>query len=137
MTEFRNHGEFKIVVDGDIITSELTGPWNIETARDFMVQLMTVAARQMKGQPWASLVVCKESILFPLEMIAPLRAGIATRVVEFNQVAVAMVITPEVEGYGVLDGRIRSIYEGLIPFEVFGRVEDAVAWFRKFLTKPV
>jgi hypothetical protein len=130
---FPRHGEFRIQVDGRIVRSELVGPWNIETARDYIRQLDMVVEHELTGQRWASLVVCLQSILFPLDMIAPLRASIQARVAKTNQAAVAMVVAPEVEGYRVLHPTIRRIYDGLIPFEIFDTLEDAQAWLARML----
>jgi len=131
--EFRKHGDFKIVVDNRIITSELIGPWNIETARDYIARLDATVERRGSTESWGSVVVCLESVQFPLEMIVPLRASVQKRVALHNQAAIAMVVAPDVEGYGVLFPTIRSIYEGLIPFEIFDTRPQAMAWIRGFL----
>jgi hypothetical protein len=133
-TMFRKHGDFQIRVDGRIIRSELIGPWNLETAKDYMRRLDAAVSAHMAGSKWGSLVVCRESIQFPLAMIPPLRASIEKRVSQFNQVAVAMVVTPEVEGFRVLYPPIRSIYAGLLPFEIFETVEEAIAWMRPLVS---
>lgn len=131
--EFPKHGDFSIEVDGRIVTSELVGPWNIETAREYIHQLDTVVAERLAGQRWGSVVVCRESIQFPLDMIAPLRASVQRRVAQFDQAAVAMVVAPDVEGYRLLYPPIRSIYDGLVPFDIFDTRNDADAWMARML----
>jgi hypothetical protein len=133
VTLFKNHGDFHIRVEGRIIHSEVTGTWSIEAAQDYMRQLDRVVEQQMAGQPWGSVVMCRGSILFPLDMIAPLRERIAMWVSRFRQAAVATVVGPEVEGYGLLYPTLRSIYAGLIPFDIFDTTEAAIAWMRPLL----
>lgn len=130
---FPKHGDFRIEVEDRIICSELIGPWNIETARDYIRQLDATVESCCGDQPWGSVVVCRDSVQFPLDMIGPLRASVQSRVEKFNQVAVAMAVAPEVEGYGFLFPTIRGIYRDLIPFEIFDTRAQALQWIRSYL----
>lgn len=38
-----------------------------------------------------------------------------------------------VEGYGVVDKQARMVYDGVLPFEIFERGEDALAWLERQL----
>lgn len=135
--KFPKHGDFRIRIDGQIVTSELAGPWNIEAARDYIQQLDALVTHAFSQRRWGSIVICRESIQFPLEMIAPLRTSIQTRVAQFNQVAVAMVVAPDVEGYGLLFPIIRGIYEGVVPFELFDTLPPALSWMSERLNESV
>jgi hypothetical protein len=130
---FPKHGDFRIEVGRRIVTSELIGPWNVETAHEYIRQLDTTVESRLGGLPWGSVVVCRESIQFPLDMIGPLRTSVQNRVVRFNQAAVAMAVAPEVEGYGVLFPTIRGIYRDLVPFEIFDSKEQALDWISSYL----
>lgn len=131
--QYPRHGDFNIRVAGDVVISELMGPWNIEAARAYIGELDAIVERELDGRRWGSVVICRDSVQFPLEMIAPLRASVEKRVTRFNQAAIAMAVAPEVEGYGVLFPTIRRIYDGLIPFDIFDTEQQACDWIKRFL----
>ncbi|WP_199609797.1 hypothetical protein [Flocculibacter collagenilyticus] len=56
MTEFKEHGELKLEIEGNILIVEGTGPWNTE-ALQASGTAVTPLAKQLKDKPWGVLAI--------------------------------------------------------------------------------
>jgi len=95
-----------------------------------------VAQLAAKG-PWGCITVVHESMLTSLEVLEAGREAVAKLPEESRLVALAWVLTPELEGYAVLYRRYATMYEGLIETKVFDNLPGAQYWIEKVIaSKP-
>lgn len=128
MKKFKVHGDFLLTVEGRVLFAKVRGPFNYEFARTYM-HTYTPAAHALAAEgPWGSITEFSESALFPLEMSALMREQTIIAVNELQMVANCWVVTPSVEGYGIVDKQARKVYDGVLPFEIFESSDEARMW---------
>lgn len=129
---FRVHGTTRHEVLGNIIHAEVDGPWNIELIQEYVAQLTpSVDALSARG-PWAVIVEIRGASLCPPEAVEAIHQGVLLHAAK-GRACTAYVIAPEVEGAGVTDVVWRSIYAGVMPFEIFETLDEALTWVRAHL----
>ncbi|UUZ49455.1 hypothetical protein LP420_03915 [Massilia sp. B-10] len=70
---FRPHGKFATRVDGRLIISEVTGPWNKELVQYWGQRCLPEATLVAAGGPWVGIAIIHESMLCPPDALAVLR----------------------------------------------------------------
>ncbi|MFZ6675064.1 hypothetical protein [Undibacterium sp. Xuan67W] len=127
----RSHGSFKIYVDGQILVSEVTGPWNTELVTQWVEAMMpTIEELSAKGS-WGTIAIVKNSLLCPKEALELLtdRARIAVDKRQF--VGSVYVASPEVEGRNFIEPIYEKFYQGICPIKFFDDYDVARNWIQQ------
>ncbi|OYU45804.1 MAG: hypothetical protein CFE44_05595 [Burkholderiales bacterium PBB4] len=131
---FVPHGEFKIRTEGQVIISEIHGPWNVEMMRAWGQSFAPVAQALCVSGPVGSIGAYSHSLLTSPDSIALLGKLLRYGVEHYQVACTADVYDASVEGY-VLGPRIfKSVYEGVVPSRSFARLADAVSWVNTVLS---
>ena len=128
MTKFAPHGDFDFSIDGRVLISKVAGPFNAEFARAYMRAITPIIHTLAESGPWGGIAEFSGSALFPLEMSALIRSQAIIAVEQLQMVANCWVVSPSVEGYGIVDKQARRVYGGVLPFEIFENSADARVW---------
>lgn len=129
-TRFRPHGRVDMWMENDVLHYEATGPFNAEVfdclavaQKDFLVTL------PLKG-PWASICTLRTSAMATPDSIARYTQLMQSpKPAQFEPVATAFVIGPEIEGGKIMSPHFERIYT-LIgrPFKVCATMDEAQTW---------
>ncbi len=121
------HGVIDVEQQGQIIVGHVVGPWNVELIEYYREQMLKLIPKVMANGPWATIVELKGAAICPQEAIDLIKQGITADAVK-HRVCTCYVITPDVEGYHLMNRVWRKLYEGIVPFEIFASMEEAIAW---------
>lgn len=83
--------------------------------------------------PWACITVVYGSMLTSLEVFAAGKDAVANRPDDSNLVALAWVLTPDLEGYNLLYRRYEAMYAGLLETKVCDSLSAARDWIERVL----
>lgn len=133
---FRVHGTTQHAVRGRVIHAVVGGPWNVELIQTYAAQLAPTVEALRAGGPWAVIVEIHGASLCPMEAVEAIRQGVQSHA-RLGRVCTAYVIAPEVEGAGVTDAVWRGIYAGVMPFEIFETLDEALPWVQAHLDRAV
>ena len=122
---FRSHGNFLTRVDGRLIISDVTGPWNKELVEEWAIAAQPVA---IGVGPHVGIAVIHGSMLCTPEALLVLRrcAGYAAHALAC--VAHAIVADKTVEGRDFVESSFFRAYEGVLPLAIFYTLEEARSW---------
>jgi hypothetical protein len=134
-SSYRAHGSFSIRVEGRIIVSDVTGPWNKELVEDWALAAFPLAKEMMQHGPHAGVAIMHESMLCPPEAMASLKLAVQYSVKKLNCVAHIIVAGPTIAGRTLLESTFARIYEGICPHRLFDNVEQAMAWGEKLVAE--
>lgn len=127
-TAFRPHGKFSIAVDGQLMITEVTGPWNKELVEYWAHQCYPQAKALSAAGPYAGIAVISESMLCPPDAMETLREIVLFSATRLRCIAHVIVADPSVDGRGFLDSTFARIYDGVVDHRVFDTLEEARAW---------
>jgi hypothetical protein len=122
---FRAHGQFSSRVDGRLIFSSVTGPWNKELVQEWAVS--SHALVKSVG-PHVGIALIQESMLCTPEALQVLRHSAQYAAKSLHCIAHAMVADKSIDGRDLVDASFLRAYEGVIPFAIFYTVDEARAW---------
>ncbi|WP_394778873.1 hypothetical protein [Undibacterium sp.] len=125
---FTPHGQFSLHVDGRVIVSEVTGPWNLELVKDWAREVNPYAAAMQEGGPWGGIAIIHESMLGTPDAMAALGAASAYAVAHYGCIAQLVVATTDVAGRRVVEPAFRRLYEHVCACEFFDDYAAAKAW---------
>ncbi|MFZ6742361.1 hypothetical protein ACO0LC_03975 [Undibacterium sp. JH2W] len=134
-TAFPPHGQFKIYLEGRILVTEVSGPWNVELVRQWGAAVRPYSLQLMHGGPWAGLAIIKKSMLSTPEGMEELGRITANGVTTFACIANVVVATPDVAGRGVVESAFKRIYEGVCAYAFFDEADEARQWLHELLGK--
>ncbi len=134
-TTYPMHGKFTIRVDGQIIVSDVTGPWNKELVEAWGVQVYPTAKALAANGPNAGIAIVHESMLCPPDALASLKLLVQYSVTKLNCVGHCIVASRDIAGRDLLQATYARIYEGIVAYQLFDNFDDAMAWSRKQLAK--
>lgn len=130
---FRAHGEFSTRVEGRLVISEVTGPWNIELVRACMAELHAKALPLAATGPHVGVGIVHGSILCPPDAFALLASAIGYAARRLNCIGNCIVAGPEVEGRALMQAQYAHIYAGLTPYCRFDELGSARLWALELL----
>ena len=136
---FPPHGRVQWHMDGQLLRTEVVGPFNKELAQ-LVGPILHKAFSQLVAQgPCAEVVVVQQNALAGPDVLAALaqglrqlvQAGLAPR-------GTAFVIAPEVEGSHMMPALLAQSYAdaGWPAFQVFATLEEANTWVQGLLAAP-
>lgn len=121
---FRPHGKFHIWIEGQLLLTEVTGPWNRELIDYWAAQALELAQQFSTDRPYIAITTVHDSILCPNDAIDRI-----ARAIEFSRTKLAclenlIVAADNVEGRDV----VQSAYHRIGLRRFFSKFEDAKAW---------
>lgn len=127
-TAFRPHGKFTTHVEGRLIVSEVTGPWNKELVEFWGARCLPDAKALGASGPWVGIAVIRESMLCPPSAIDSLRRIAQYSGAKLNCLAHVIVADASVDGRDFLEPAFARIYEGAVEHAIFYTFDEARAW---------
>jgi hypothetical protein len=134
-SEFHPHGDFLIRRDGQVLVSEVTGPWNAELVALWAKQIYPYARELAAQGPHAGIAIVRQSMVTSPEALAKLRQIVAYSVANLRCVAHVIVADRSVEGRSLLEPVFAKVYEGLCAHRLFEDYDPARAWVQALLTE--
>jgi hypothetical protein len=125
---FRPHGKFATHVDGRLMVSEITGPWNKELVEYWGLRCYPEAKRLSEEGPYVGIAVIRESMLCPADALESLRRIVRYSATHLNCIAHVIVADAGVDGRDFLEPVFARIYEGVVAHAIFYTFEEACAW---------
>jgi hypothetical protein len=134
-SSFRPHGAFHTRVEGRLIISQVTGPWNKELVCYWGQRCLPEATVLAASGPWVGIAVIAESMLCPPDALAMLRRIAGHSATHLRCIAHVIVAGPEVDGRDFLEPMFARVYEGLVEHAIFYTFEEARAWSLALLAR--
>jgi hypothetical protein len=132
-TAFRPHGKFTIQVDGPLMVTDITGPWNKELVEYWADRCYPQARALSDAGPYVGIAVFHESMLCPPDAMDMLRKIVYYSATKLRCIAHVIVAAPSVDGRDFLESTFARIYDGVVEHRIFYTVEEARAWSLAFL----
>lgn len=124
----RIHGSIETRIEGRLIVSDITGPWNKELVDHWAMTTYHDALTLSASGPWVALGIFLESMMCTPDALDSIRRTVQYSVVKLRCVGYAIVADASVEGRDLLAPTFAAIYEGLVPFRMFDNAGEARAW---------
>src|SRR4051812_30321104 len=112
MSTFRQHGLFTAHVEGRILITEVTGPWNLEMIENWARHVYPMAKALAADGPHVSISIIRESMFCPPDAFDALRRTVEFGVSKLHLLGQLNVADQSVEGRGFLESTYARIYEG-------------------------
>jgi hypothetical protein len=125
---FRPHGHFANHVEGRLIVSEITGPWNRELVQYWARQCLPPATLLAKDGPYVGIAVIRNSMLCPADALEELARVVRYSATRLNCIAHVIVADASVDGRDFLEPVFARIYDGVVAHAIFYTIEEARAW---------
>ncbi len=125
---FPSHGKYSLYRDGQVLVTEVVGPWNLELVQEWARSAIPFSIEMHEDGPWAGIAIMSESMLATPEAMDALRKVVAASVEQFNCIAHIVVASPGVAGKGIVEGAFKKVYEGLCLSGFFDDYASAKAW---------
>lgn len=132
-TRFTPHGEFKAYVDGRIIVSEVTGPWNRELVLTWANEMFVYGKQLSASGPYVGIAVIRESMLCPPDALDALRNAISYGTKKLGCVGNILVAAADVEGRKLLLPSYEKLYDDATPHRIYYDFDKARAWALELL----
>ncbi len=135
---FKPHGHIEIVGEGQIITSHLTGPFNIEGLQAMHRARLSFLKSYQPKQPWAVIVVCHGSVLISPEGLTLHQQHLVESYSQFpmRPRAYAWVANGHVEGFDLMSPTYIANFAAVgIPMQAFHDPVLAEQWLLGLLSK--
>jgi len=136
-SKFQPHGEFKPTIHGQVLIAHCWGSWNIEMHQE-SARLSKPLVEELSARgSWGCVTVVHESMVTSLEVLQAGRDAVASMPKDSGLVALAWVLTPDLEGYSFLYKRYESMYADLLETKTFDNLAAAQYWIENAIaSKP-
>lgn len=125
---FRSHGHFTTRVEGQLIISEVTGPWNKELVEEWARSAQPVAQSLAAHGPHVGIAVITGSMLCTPDALKVLREAARYAAGTLDCRAHVIVAAATVEGRDFVEANFIRAYEGVLPLAIFYTLDEARAW---------
>ena len=130
---FAPHGQFDAYVDGRIVISEVTGPWNKELIDEWALAVYPLAKTVSADGPHAGIAIIHGSLLCPPDALEELRKAVLYSAQHLDNVGHAIVADASVEGRNLLARTFAELYTGVVPYRMFDALLPAKEWINTLL----
>ena len=124
---FQTHGHFHTHLDGRLVVSNITGPWNKELVASWARQCYPAVKTLAASGPYVGIAVIHESMLCPPDAMRTLRNVVARSASELNCIGHLVVADSTVEGRALVKGNFIEVYQGLVDYGFFDNFDAARA----------
>jgi hypothetical protein len=125
---FRPHGTFSTHVEGRLMVSEITGPWNKELVEYWGRHCYPQARLLSDAGPYVGIAVIRESMLCPPDAMEALRKIVRYSATRLHCIAHVIVADASVDGRDFLEPVFARIYAGVVEHAIFYGLDEARAW---------
>lgn len=125
---FRPHGKFSTHVEGRLMVSEITGPWNKELVEYWGLRCLPGAKALSATGPYVGIALIRESMLCPPDAMESLRRVVHYSATRLHCIAHVIVADASVDGRDFLEPVFARIYEGVVDHAIFYGFDDAREW---------
>jgi hypothetical protein len=132
-TRFQQHGEFKAYIDGQVIVSEVVGPWNRELVLAWAAEMFEYGKKLSATGPYVGIAVIHGSMLCPPDAFEALRRAISYGSRKLGCKGNILVADASVEGRTLLLPTYEKLYDDAIPHRIFYDFDKARAWAMELL----
>jgi hypothetical protein len=126
---FRPHGKFQIWTEGQLLLTELTGPWNRELVEYWAAQAFELANTFSLERPYIGITIVHESILCPADAIDRIARAIQVSRTKLHCIENVIVAADSVEGKEL----VRSTYQRIGLRHFFSDLDSAKAWAEQMI----
>lgn len=130
---FSQHGDFTARVEGRLIISEVTGPWNLELVRSWGRVVDPLARELSATGPHVGIAVLHGSVMCPPDAFALMREMIAYGIAHLGLVGNCLVADATVEGASLLEPMYANFYDPGTPHRFFSDLDECKAWASELL----
>jgi hypothetical protein len=125
---FRPHGDYAAWVEGRLVISEVTGPWNVELVRLWAAELHAKTAPLAATGPHAGIAIIHGSMLCPPDALELMAKAVRYPERHLRCVAHVVVADASVEGRELMRASYARMYPGAMPHRLFDDVAEARTW---------
>lgn len=125
---FRPHGKFSTHVEGRLMVSDITGPWNKELVEYWGLYCYPAAKALSDSGPFVGIAIIRNSMLCPPDALAALGRVVRHSATKLHCIAHVIVADAGVDGRDFLEPVFARIYEGVVEHAIFYKIEEARAW---------
>jgi hypothetical protein len=125
---FRPHGKFSTRVEGRLMISDVTGPWNKELVQYWGQRCYPEAKALSEHGPYVGIAIIHESMLCPPDALEALGQIVRFSATRLHCIAHVIVADAAVDGRDFLEPAFARIYEGVVAHEIFYTLDEARAW---------
>lgn len=125
---FRPHGKFSTHVEGRLIVSEVTGPWNKELVEYWGLHCYQAARELSDSGPFVGIAVIRNSMLCPADALEALGRVVRHSATKLHCIAHVIVADASVDGRDFLEPVFARVYEGVVEHAIFYTFEEAREW---------
>ena len=128
MNEFAAHGECRVSIEGRLLVTRVTGPWNRELVELWAADSLQGAQQLCIQQRWAMLAIVSQSMLSTADAVVALGKAIRQLIAQSSPMASVYVAAPGTEGRGMVNSGLERMHHGMVPVRFFDSETDARAW---------
>ncbi|MES2018475.1 MAG: hypothetical protein V4484_18455 [Pseudomonadota bacterium] len=126
--QYRPHGSFSTHVEGQLMISEITGPWNKELVEYWGQHSFAQAKALSDAGPYVGIAIIRESMLCPADAFESLRRVVRYSATKLRCIAHVIVADAGVDGRDFIEPLFARVYDGLVQHAIFYNIDDARAW---------
>ena len=131
--KFRMHGDFNCYFEGQVLVTEVTGPWNRELIEAWAEASYPMALAASKRGAYIGIAVIRRSMLCPPDALDALRQKVRYASKYLNCICNVVVAARDVEGRDFVEPNFVQIYENVVPYRFFYELDEAMAWSQALL----
>ena len=124
-TQFSQHGKFSNRTEGQLLISEVVGPWNIELVSNWAKDSYPLAVSLAQNGPWIYILVIQGSLLCPPEAMAEMKRIATYAATNLKVIANLLVAADGTEGYLFMDSYYAKLYGEFSTYRSFTTLEEA------------
>ena len=124
-TAFCQHGVFSNRTQGQLLISQVVGPWNLELVQAWSKDCYIHGLALSQRGPWVFIGIVVGSMVCPPEAFAEMKRGARYGVKHLHCCAHFLVAGPDVEGRYLMEGAYTSLYQDLGTYQLLDTLEEA------------
>jgi hypothetical protein len=121
---FRPHGKFQVWTEGQLLFTELTGPWNRELVEYWAAQAFELASTFSVERPYIGITIVHDSILCPANAIDRIAQAVQVSQTKLHCIENVIVAADSVEGKEL----VKSTYQRMGLRHFFNDLASAKIW---------
>ena len=121
---FRPHGRFKVWTEGQLLLTEVTGPWNRELVDYWAQQALDLVTEFSPERPYVAITTIYESILCPADAIERIAQAVQRSRTNLPCLANVIVVAKDVDGCDI----VKQTYQRIGLEHIFEDFDNAKSW---------